>query len=229
MPKLGKEKQKIKKRILDIAAQLDNLKKGNMIMNVLGNVQGIEKLLETTSTKLHENDVEKDQEMKDAIIDTLQYIEAKVARMVKDLCGQAAGKVDVTDVKISGGTESTENDSEMFKNRLMRMEEIPDYVKIKIIFDKSKMRLLPKLEKYPKYGIKLETAKVAFLRRELFHLDEPLGLALIKTSALVEPLERGRMPVLTYQPEDGGPRRQVGGSFQVTARELGLKGSLTLL
>ena len=48
----------------DIAVQLDDLKKSDVIIKNCDNVGGIEKLLETTSSKLDGNNVKKDQEMK---------------------------------------------------------------------------------------------------------------------------------------------------------------------
>ena len=55
------------------------------------------------------------------------------------------------------------NHIEMLKNNLKyldEMDEDPDYVKLKIVYDKARMRIQRRLKDDPKYRTKLETRKV---------------------------------------------------------------------
>ena len=178
---------------------------------------------------------------KELILDTLEefggikanerkFIEFETKRIVIE----TKSKVPNLKAEIAAA-KCNKNHIKLLKNNLKyldEMEEDPDYVKLKIVYDKARMRIQQRLKDDPKYRTKLETPKVAFLWSEILRRDDvQCTVKLLQTGSLVEPLEQGWVPSLTYDLGDGN-RGEIGGKSLregSTAEDLGLAGSVCLV
>ena len=159
-----------------------------------------------------------------------QFIEFETKRIVIETKSKAPNlKAEIAAAKCN------KNHIELLKNNLKyldEMDEDPDYVKLKIVYDKARMRIQQRLKDDPKYRTKLETPKVAFLWSEILRRDDvQCVVKLLQTGSLVEPLEQGWVPFLTYDLGDGNMREIGGKSLREgsTAEHLGLAGSVCLV